>query len=536
MNTRHKIGVRVVVMVVAAALLGVVGGVILERQTISTVGSRLGVNDKLSFTMNLIENKYVDNIARDSLLELVVPALINKLDPHSSYIPAAELTEKNEPLQGKFDGIGVMFNMLTDTVLVTNVISGGPSDKAGVVAGDRIITVNDSVIAGRKIPSDEVVKKLKGTRGTKVTIGVQRNGSNELARITITRGVIPMKSLDAAFVIADTVGYIKFSRFAATTYKELMEAMAVLTKDGAKRFVVDLRGNGGGYMEPAILIANEFLEKGQKIVYTEGAHSRRLDQYADGSGKYKSVPLVVMIDEGSASASEILAGAIQDNDRGLVVGRRSFGKGLVQEQIDYPDGSALLMTIAHYYTPVGRSIQKPYKMGESDEYFMELYQRAAHDELFSVDSIKQNEKLKFVTPKGRVVYGGGGIMPDEFVPLDTAGVNGYFRKVFAKNLIFRYATKVVEENRPAINKIDSFAALERFLASKNLFYDFVNYASKSGVQPDRAADAEEVKSLIMGQIKGYIGRNTLLEDNALYFYFHPVDKTAVRAVELLRKE
>lgn len=536
---KYKTGINVAIGLLAAVLVGLVLGAMMERnrvgEGIASVVTRAvtGAPDKFGYTMSLIESKYVDNISRDSLLELIVPDLIKKLDPHSAYIPASELAQTNEPLTGKFDGIGVMFNMLTDTALITNVITGGPSDKAGVVAGDRIIKVNDSIVAGRKMDSDKLVKMLRGTKGTKVTIGVQRTGSNELTYIPIIRGVIPMKSLDASFMIQDTIGYIKFARFAATTYQEVMESMDRLTAQGARRFIIDVRGNGGGYLDQAIRIANEFLETGQRIVYTEGVHSPRREQFADGSGAYKKAPLVVMIDETSASASEILAGAIQDNDRGLIVGRRSFGKGLVQEQIDYPDGSALRLTIAHYYTPAGRSIQKPYKPGESEEYFMELLNRAKHSELFDVDSIKQDESLRFVTPKGKIVYGGGGIMPDEFVPLDTTGISPYFRRLFEKNLIFKYATKITEENRVQINAIKNFQQLVQFFAARNLFYDFVIYASRNGVDAT-PKQTELNKALILSQIMGYVGRNTPLEESALYYYLYPEDTTVMRAIEVLK--
>lgn len=531
----NKIGAGTIICLVAVLLTGIVAGVMLERKTSgATTRSVMGLNDKLTYTMDLIDTKYVDDISHDSLVNLVVPELIKKLDPHSSYIPAEDLADTNEPLVGKFDGIGVMFNMLTDTALITNVITGGPSNKAGVVAGDRIIEVNDSIVAGVKLDSDKLVKKLRGTRGTKVKIGVQRAGGSTLTQIPITRGVIPMKSLDAAFIIDDSVGFVKFSRFAATTYTEIMDAMKQLSNNGAKSFIIDLRGNGGGYLDQAILIANEFLDKDQIIVYTEGVHSPKRIQYADGTGKYKSVPLVVMIDEISASASEILSGAIQDNDRGIIVGRRSFGKGLVQDQISYPDGSAMRITIARYYTPAGRSIQKPYKAGESDEYFMELYNRAKHSELFNVDSIKQNKDLRFVTPKGKVVYGGGGVMPDEFVPLDTTGLTPYFRKAFEKNLIFKYATKLTEDNRTQINTIKTFDQLAQFLDSRNIFPDFVAYASRNGLDP-MPAQAEKNRSLITAQIKGYVGRNTSLEDSALYYYTYPEDVTTMTAISIIKQ-
>lgn len=520
---------NIIISLLATLLLGVVLGVVLDRKNATKSAVYTG-GDKLNYTLDLIQAKYVDNISRDSLAELIVPELLKKLDPHSEYIPVQEYAEANETLNGQFDGIGVMFNMMTDTALVTNVIVGGPSDKAGVIAGDRIMTVDDSLVAGVKINSDNLVKKLRGTRGSKVVIGVQRSmANNSLVQIPITRGVIPLKSLDAAFVIDGKVGFIKFSRFASSTYKEVMQAMERLTMEGAKSFILDVRGNGGGFLDQAIYIANAFLEKGAKIVYTEGAHSRKQEQLADGRGIYKTVPLTLLIDETSASASEILAGAIQDNDRGTIVGRRSFGKGLVQEQIDYYDGSAARITIAHYFTPVGRSIQKPYKAGQSDEYFMELYNRAKHSELFNVDSIKQNESLKFTTPAGKIVYGGGGIMPDLFVPLDTVGVGSYFRKLFEKNLIFRYATNVTEQSRAQINKIKSYAELDQFFTTRNLYSDFIAYASREGVAPI-GSQLGESRELIVSQIKGYIGRNTSLEEGAFYYYFYPEDTAIMQAL------
>lgn len=536
---KYKFGINTAIALLAAILIGVVLGVMLDRRSGARMTSSAGIyqyeySDKLNYVLDLIESKYVDSVSRDSLAEGILPDLLKQLDPHSVYIPARDFAAKNEPLAGQFDGIGVMFNMLTDTVLITNVISGGPSAKAGVVAGDRIITVNDSIIAGRKMDTDKVVSQLRGKRGTKVTIGVERAGNKELVQIPITRGIIPMKSLDAAFVIKGSVGFIKFSRFAATTYKEIMQAMQQLTKDGATSFIIDVRGNGGGYLDQAIMIANEFLKKGDKIVYTEGLHSPKQEQLADGNGEYKDVPLAILIDEMSASASEILAGAIQDNDRGRIIGRRSFGKGLVQEQIDLGDGSAALITIAHYYTPAGRSIQKPYKKGESEEYFMELYNRAKHSELFNVDSIKQNKDLRYVTPKGKIVYGGGGIMPDDFVPLDTVGVGSFFRRLFEKNLIFKYATKVTEDNRARVNKIQNYAELDNFLAGMNLYYSFIPYATHNGVAP-KGSDSARDRSLIEAQLKGYIGRNTPLEEGAFYYYFYPEDIVITKAISVLGK-
>ena len=527
---KQKVIIWGVVTGAGILLIGILVGIMMQRSAVSYKYIPLGRNDKLSLTMSLLENRYVDSLTSDSLVELVVPTLLEKLDPHSVYITKEEFASANEPLTGHFDGIGVIFNMMTDTVLVSNVISGGPSDKVGVVAGDKIITINDSVVAGRKIKQDDIVKMLRGTKGTIVKLGIERNKAAELIPITVTRGVIPMKSVEASFMIKDDIGYIKFSRFAATTYQEIAIAMLGLKTKGATRLILDLRGNSGGYLDQAIHIVNEFLPEGQMIVYTEGAHAPRIDQLADGKGRYRDIPLTLIIDEGSASASEILAGAIQDNDRGIIVGRRSFGKGLVQEQFPYSDGSAARITISRYYTPLGRSIQKPYTAGDIDSYNQEMVNRVSHSELFNADSIKQNDAEKFTTPAGRVVYGGGGIMPDIFVPVDTSAVSPFYRKLFEKNLIFKYSLAITESNRKKINSIKNIDELNLFFAGRNLYGDFIAYARRNGVEPT-STEIDKDKAIVMAQLKGYIGRNTILEDNAYYYYIYPEDPAILRALE-----
>lgn len=533
----YKTSVRFSLLVVVSILLGAFLGILLERAALRRAYEAVREGDKLSWALSEIERRYVDPISRDSLAELAVPVLLEELDPHSVYIPASEFAATNEPLAGTFDGIGVMFNMLTDTVQITNVISGGPSAAAGIVAGDRIITVNDSLIAGVKMDQDKVVGMLRGKRGTTVRLGILREPAEELLPITVTRGAIPVKSLEAAFLVpgAPEIGYVRFGRFAATTYNEVMAALSKLREQGARKVILDLRGNGGGYLDQAIFIANEFLGQGRKIVYTEGAASPRVDQDADGRGRFQDVELAVVIDENSASASEIVAGAIQDNDRGIIVGRRSFGKGLVQEQIAYPggDGSAMRLTVARYYTPVGRSIQKPYTLGGDQEYYNELIRRQEHDEFFSADSIRLPDSLRFTTPGGKTVYGGGGIMPDVFVPADTTGLTPYFLKLFQKNLIFRYAQRTTDRYRREINAIRSLSELDRFFADKNLFYDFVAYADREGVHPTET-EMTLSKPLIEAQIRGYIGRNTSLDETAFYYYIFPQDETLQRTVRVLR--
>ncbi len=377
-------------------------------------------SNKLSYTLSLIENRYVDSVSVDSLTEHILPLLVDELDPHSIYIPAEEMARVNEPLEGEFDGIGVVFNMATDTVIVLNVISQGPSDRAGVRPGDRILMIDDSLVAGRKIAQDAIVKRLRGPRGSKVRLGLGRQGIAEPVEVEVERDKIPLRSIESAFRIAEGIGYIRLGQFARTSHDELLAALARLRGEGVGKIVFDLRGNSGGYLDQAILIANEFLHEGQLIVYTEDRRHEQLREYADGTGTAQQMEVAVLIDEQSASSSEILAGALQDNDRATIIGRRSFGKGLVQQQIPYPDGSALRLTTARYYTPTGRSIQKPYVAGHGAEYEEEIWERYRRNELFSADSIRRIDSLKRTTPGGKTVYGGGGIMPDLFVPVDTA--------------------------------------------------------------------------------------------------------------------
>ncbi len=533
----YKTTIRVTLCIVTALLAGAALGIMLERAALRDAYTDARQGDKLGWALSEIEERYVDPITRDSLAELALPLLLQELDPHSVYIPASEFAATNEPLTGTFDGIGVMFNMLTDTVQITNVIAGGPSAAAGIVAGDRIITVDDNTIAGVKMDQDKVVGMLRGKRGSTVKLGILRAPARELLPVTVTRGAIPVKSLEAAFIVPGNpeVGYLKFGRFAATTHSEVLAALMQLREQGARKMIIDLRGNGGGYLDQAIYIANEFLPKGHKIVYTEGRASPRTDQNADGRGRFQDLELAVVIDENSASASEIVAGAIQDNDRGVIVGRRSFGKGLVQEQIPYPlDGSAMRLTIARYYTPVGRSIQKPYTPGHGDDYNDELFRRYEHNEMLTADSIHLADSLKYITPGGKIVYGGGGIMPDIFVPVDTAGVTPYFSKLFQKNLIFRYASQTTDRYRKQINAIKTLGELDRFFADKNLFYDFVAYADRQGIHPTET-EMTLSKALITAQIKGYIGRNTQLDETAFYYYIFPQDSTLRRAVQALEK-
>ena len=528
-------------LLAAGVVLGLVLGQYLGRNSTTSqlkgMLSRMALpTNKLTYTLSLIENQYVDSVSMDSLAEHVIPLLVKELDPHSVYIPASEMQALNEPLEGEFDGIGVVFNMATDTVIVLNVIPQGPSDKAGIKAGDRIIEIGDSVVAGRKIPQNNVVKMLRGPRGTTVHLGIGRQGISGLVPIDVERGVIPIRSIESAFRIADGVGYVKLGQFARTTYDEFRRALASLRAEGVTKLIFDLRGNSGGFLDQAIAVANEFLHKGQLIVYTEDRRHEQLREYADGNGSAQDMEVVVLIDEGSASSSEILAGALQDNDRGTIVGRRSFGTGLVQRQIPYSDGSALRLTTARYYTPTGRSIQKPYTIGDDESYEEDIWNRYKNNEFFSADSIHFADSLKRTTPGGKVVYGGGGIMPDVFIPADTTDVTKYFIEVSGRNILYRYTIEYADRHREALNAVQTIGDLQALLDSdKTLVDDFVRYAARKGVAP-RYGDIARSRRLIEAQLRAYIGRNTKLEDNGFYANIYPVDNVIVRAVGILKED
>lgn len=487
-------------------------------------------NDKIGNILNIIEAKYVDTVNRESIVEDAIPYILNKLDPHSVYIPAKDLQRMNEPLQGNFEGIGVSFNMLTDTVLIISTIPGGPSEKVGVMPGDKIIYVGDSLVAGQGVPDQGVISLLKGPRGTEVKIRILRKGEKELLPFTIKRDKIPIYSVDVSYMVSPNTGYIKISRFSMTTYQEFMEGLQKLKNRGMEKLIVDLRGNVGGVMDPATQIADEFLEEGKLIVYTEGRSSPRQDIYATANGNFQSGELVIILDEWSASASEILAGAIQDNDRGYIAGRRSFGKGLVQEPMAFNDGSAMRLTIARYYTPTGRSIQKPYTNG-SDEYYEDFHLRFARGEALVADSIHFADSLKFTTPGGRTVYGGGGIMPDYFIPADTSGGSMYFNRLRQKSLIYRFALSYTDNNRERLSKISSASEFDKVLSDEDIFSKFKEYAAREGVQPGRE-DLERSGEVIDIQLKAYIARN-FLDNDGFYPIWEGLDTTLKEAIKYL---
>lgn len=529
-------------MLAAGVLFGVMLGQYIGRNRAQSQmhailsRSGLGVANKLVQTCMLVERRFVDSISMDSLSELVIPLMMRELDPHSVYIPAREMQEVNEPLEGEFDGIGVMFNAATDTVIVLSVIPGGPSANAGIVAGDRIILIDGDTVAGVKMPQNDIVKRLRGPRGTEVRLSLQRRGIADPVDVTVVRDAIPINSIESAFMANGDTGYIRLSQFARTSYAELMKALAELRAEGMRKLIFDLRGNSGGYLDQAILIANEFLPEGKLIVYTEDRDRKQVKEFSDGTGTAADLALAILIDEGSASSSEILAGAVQDNDRGTIIGRRSFGKGLVQHQLPYADGSALRLTVARYYTPTGRSIQKPYVNGDDEDYEMDMVRRYNNNEFFSQDSIHFADSLKFTTPAGKTVYGGGGIMPDLFVPMDTTDITKYYIEVTGRNILYRYTIEYADAHREALNGVCTMGELTALLdADKGLFDDFVRYAARKGVKPVPSEIARSRK-IMEAQLRAYIGRNTPLEDDGFYYNIFPVDNVVQEALRLLARE
>ena len=446
-------------------------------------GNRLNIinssGNKLNNLLHIIDDQYVDTVNINDLVEKAMPQILAELDPHSVYITAREGEIANDDLRGSFFGIGIEFVIRQDTIRVQNVIGNGPAERAGMMAGDKIVEVDDSSFVGKICTNEEAMHRLKGPKDTKVKIGLIRYGEKKVRHITITRGEIPTKSVTACYMIDDETGYIKMKNFGENTYPELLIALAKLAQQSFSNLVIDLRGNTGGYLESAVQIANEFLSKGQLIVYTEGRSFPRQEYRADGRGSYQNLPLVVLVDEGSASASEILAGSIQDNDRGTIIGRRSFGKGLVQKPMEFSDHSMIRLTIARYYTPSGRCIQKPYTDGKHyDDDWLSRYQ---HGEFFSVDSIKHTGP-EYHTVNGRVVYGGGGITPDIFIPEDTLGMTSYYKEATMSGLILQFAYNYTDENRQRLSELKEVKDMERYLKSQNIVEKFANFADKNGLK------------------------------------------------------
>ena len=540
MNKRNIWIIVVIVLTALSALL--LGNLIAERaqrgknlKDLSGLFS-FGNSSKVSDLLSLIDGQYVDSVDLDSITDEVMSDIVSKLDPHSVYIPAKDLEAVNSELEGSFSGIGVQFNIQSDTVMIVSVISGGPSEKVGLMAGDRIVKVNDTAFVGKDVVSNEkVMRKLRGPKGTEVKLGVRRQGTKEVLSYTIQRGEIPINSVTVAYIIEPGVGFIGLNNnFGNNTYDEFLHSIAELRAKGARKYIIDLRENSGGLMDVAIRMINEFLPKGQMIVYSEGKAYPRTDAKADGTGSCINYPMVVLIDEFSASASEIFAGAIQDNDRGLIVGRRSFGKGLVQTQIPFSDGSAVRLTVARYFTPSGRSIQKPYVRGKSADYEMDLLKRFEHGEFDTKDSIQVADSLKFKTLKGRTVYGGGGIMPDIFVPRDTLQYSPYLTKVVNYGYTYQFAFQYTDKNRAKLSKFKNWQEMDQFLTSQNLLSEFVAFAASKGV-PTNQREINVSKNLLLTQIKSYIVRN-MIGDSNFYPLLNREDETVKKALEAIKKE
>ena len=528
MRIKHNSIIWYPLVISIAIVLGIVIG-----NYISTKKFTLDKDRKINAVLNLIQSEYVDSIDVKDLVEQAIPAIIGNLDPHSYYIPASDIRAENEKLDGSMSGIGVSFFMMNDTANVDQVIPNGPAEKVGMLAGDRIISVNGESIVGGTLTAEGIRSKIRGEKGTKVRIGVKRNSSKKTLTFTITRDDIPMNTIDVSYMLDDKTGYIKIAQFGKNTYDEFFAALSKLKKDGASRYIVDLRGNPGGYMEMAILMVNEFLEQGELIVYTKGRKEREdIQVWSDDQGSFHDAQVAVLIDEYSASASEIMAGALQDNDRGLVVGRRSFGKGLVQKQIYLPDSSAIRLTIARYYTPSHRCIQKDYTLGDEDDYSKELYDRYSHGELYSADSIKVDKSKIFRTANGRIVYGGGGIVPDIFVPNDTTGITPYYRAVANLGLLQQYVYTYVDINRDQLKNVKTVKQLMGMMPSDDaLTYDFVCYARDNGV-PMRWYYINLSRSLIARQLRALVIRDVLGSEE-FYRYYNRTDNTVNAALKAL---
>jgi carboxyl-terminal processing protease len=530
---------------VLAVALGIVIGMSLSQQAnaqriVYQNGQWHIEQSKIDRMMQLMESAYVDSINMDSITDEVMSDLVKKLDPHSAYIPKEDLEMVNSELAGSFSGIGVQFTIQQDTVRIVAVIAGGPCEGVGVLAGDKLVMVDDSSFVGKKMNNEKVMRTLRGEKGTQVKLGVLRAGSPEILTFLVTRGDIPVTSVDAKFIIEPSVvngqasakiGFIRVNKFGETTYKEFISALADLNSKGATRFIIDLRENSGGYMEQAIKMANEFLSRGDMIVYSQGRAYPRYEARANGSGRFKDTPIVVLIDDFSASASEIFAGAMQDNDRAMIIGRRSFGKGLVQQQMPFDDGSAVRLTVARYYTPSGRCIQKPYTLGDQSDYAKDLEERWEHGEFYSADSIHFADTTTYRTKKGRIVHGGGGIMPDVFVGRDTTLNTPWYNRCVNMAYTYQFAYQYTDKHRKELMKFKDWKSLEKYLLKQNLLNEFVAFVEEKGIERN---DAEIFKSkpLMIRLLNAYIVRN-ILGDEGFFPLFERDDEITKKAIEVL---
>ncbi len=528
---KHNI-LSIILWIVICVLVGLLAGTILDRASgRNTPRSQISLN-KLDALLNLISNKYVEDVDEKEIIEELMPEVLTKLDPHSVYIPAKDIQQTNEEMEGSFCGVGIQFNIREDTIRVVAIVHGGPAERAGMKAGDKIVFIDDSLFVGKNIDNDLVLKTLRGDRDTKVKIGVSRIGTKGILDYTLIRDDIPVNSVDASYIIDDNIAYMKIGKFSRTTYDEFLSILNRLkNKEGCDRLIIDLRSNPGGLMGSALAILNELLPKHSLMLYVEGKAYPRENSYSDGRGSFTDMPVIVLMDEWSASASEIVAGAIQDNDRGYIVGRRSYGKGLVQQQIPFRDGSAVRLTVAHYYIPSGRCVQKPYKKGELSDYEMDLVKRYDHGEFVSADSIHFDDSLRYETVGGRTVYGGGGIMPDYFIPIDTTATTKWLTTVANKNIIYMFAASYADQHRQHLNSFKSGKELVGYLSTQDMVGQFVRYAEKKGVA-DNPKEVKQSESYLKEQIYAYIARNTI-DENVFWEIIQQDDKTLLKAIELI---
>ena len=498
-------------------------------------GNRLNIinsgSNRLSNLLHIIDDQYVDKVNIDSLVDMAIPQILSDLDPHSAYISAKDAQSETDKLKGSFSGVGIEFTIRKDTIHVQNVVKNGPAQRAGLLAGDKIVSVDGKPFVGKIVTQDEAMRRLKGPKDTKVKIGVVRYGQKAVKYFTVTRGDIPQKSIAATYMLDDNTGYIKIKSFGETTYPELLISLAQLSQEGFSNLVIDLRDNTGGYMDPAVQMANEFLPKNKLIVYMEGRKSPRKDFMSDGHGSYQKIPLVVLINEASASASEIFAGAMQDNDRATIIGRRSFGKGLVQQQIGFPDGSMIRLSIARYYTPSGRCIQKPFVPGDNQDYENDLLARYQHGEFFSQDSIKHTGPA-YHTGIGRVIYGGGGITPDIFVAEDTLGMTSYYKQAAMSGLILQYAFNYTDNNRPKLASYKDMMELSRYLVNQGTVEQFAAFADKNGLKR-RNLMIRKSHKLLERYINSRIIYN-MLDEQAWTEYINQDDPTIRAALQVFK--
>jgi len=533
-NKTRRIVIWMPVFLAVAIIAGVfLGAKLQSRLQLSARTTQANGANKVSLIMSLIEGNYVDTVDSKKIVESAIPEILKQLDPHTVYIPAKDMQEVSEEMSGNFSGIGVQFSIQNDTIMVIDVISGGPSQKLGIRAGDRIVKVNDSIMAGVKVTNEKVLKKLRGEKGSKVNVSIARKGFAELIPYEIKRGEIPLTSVDVSYMIDDKTGYIKVGRFAEKTYEEFMSGVDKLEKSGADQIIIDLRGNPGGYLGAVIKMVSEFLDNGELVVYTEGRTQPKRSFNTEKKGSYYGKKVVVLVDEYSASASEIFAGAIQDNDRGTIIGRRTFGKGLVQEQIPFYDGSAIRLTVARYYTPSGRCIQKSYKKG-LDDYYGDLNRRYAHGEFEQKDSIHYSDTLKYYTRMKRVVYGGGGIMPDLFVAADTTGFSPYYLKITQKGLVYQYAFDYSDKYRSELGKMKTGKEFESYLLQHKILSSFTDFATKKGIATDAKGLAISGK-IIETQLMAYISRN-IIGEVGFYSVISKLDPTLKEAIKAFDKK